>query len=532
MAQNALEPTMTTAIDLATTILLGGRSCLAALPEWEGELAEKKAALTGRLVPRSTAEPFVWSSEVCRSASELLQTLQWSGGLSGGVGPLPLLKASRQFFESLRTTLFSVSLVVQARRVVAALACDDVRCKPDLAIPTNSASLDTFVALHGDSWVNSVVIGGHMQGVYTLYAQSREQSLKVATALDLLLTTTSVSLGPGFSQQLSTIAKDYKVNMACKVSIAGLAQPPKITEANMADFASGFGTIELDKPEVLSLQTLGYEAVEALREAFQTVAKNRVLLCGQGATPGVLDKRRQLREIANQCDWVKGTYATYGLTPDPTLAPLREKVRTDIRTIDALCIQYHNTPSTALTKPTLESLATGSPRLQVKLSDGATMGGGGGEPFGYQDRDNAVRRRRRLAQVGLNARDRIDQIRLLYQQEPIGGADEWIRETHGGSGGKNLGELELGTGVSIARIEALTGIPNGRVDQLKLTSSDGQTIDGGGKAGNTPLDWQPAANQVLLGFSGRCKAELDSLRAVIATFGPLAWEPLFGENEA
>jgi hypothetical protein len=174
----------------------------------------------------------------------------------------------------------------------------------------------------------------------------------------------------------------------------------------------------------------------------------------------------------------------------------------------------------------LEGLATGSPRLQVRLSDGEVMGGRGGEPFRYQDRENAVRRRRRLVQVGLRAGNRIDQIRLRYHQEPVGEADEWINERHGGDGGSDGGDMELPTGVGLARIEAKTGIPNGRVDALWLTSGDGQRIGGGGDKGNTPLDWQPAPNQVVLGFSGRCQAELDSLRAVIATFGPLAWEPV------
>lgn len=58
---------------------------------------------------------------LCRSATELARTLQWGVGLSGGVGPLSLLQARQGFFESLRTTVFSVSLVVQARRVLLAL---------------------------------------------------------------------------------------------------------------------------------------------------------------------------------------------------------------------------------------------------------------------------------------------------------------------------------------------------------------------------------------------------------------------------
>lgn len=519
------------ATDLARQLLLRGRSTLAGLPGLEPEGSSRGLALTGQEVPLPTLEPFHWTSQVCRSASELLTTLQWSGGLSGGLGPVPLLRGRQSFFESLRTTVFSVSLVVQARRVVAALTCADVACRPDVPIPGTDAELDAFVAAHGDSWVQTAWIGGHMQGVYTLYAQSHEQARDVASAIDLLVSSGPVTLGPRFSQQLHAVAKDTNVNVRCQVSIAGLANPPAITEDTMAAFARGFGVLELDQPEVLALQTLGYEEVPALREAFQPVASNRIQLRGRGSDPGWLRQWQRLRELINQCDWVEDTCAIYGVPVDPSLAPNREQLRTDRRTIEALCAQFHDSPSTPLPAPALAGMAKGSPRLQVRLSDGATMGGRGGAPFRYEDRENAVRRRRRLVQVGLRAGNRIDQIRLRYHQEPAGAVDEWINESHGGDGGSNLGDIELPTGVGLTRLQAKTGIPDGRVDELWLFSSDGQRLGGGGKKGNTPLDWQGAPNQVVLGFSGRSAAELDSLRAVIATFEPLLWEPLRPEED-
>jgi hypothetical protein len=224
---------------------------------------------------------------------------------------------------------------------------------------------------------------------------------------------------------------------------------------------------------------------------------------------------------------VEGTYNVYGIAQDPSLASNRTQLLADCREIEALCTDYHTSPSTPLAEPVLEAFATGSPKLQVQVRDGDTMGGRGGEPFPYMDRENAVRRRRKLVRVGLRAGNRVDQIRLRYHQEPIGEPDEWVNEKHGGDkGGSDLGDMELGTGVGIARIKGLSGIPNGRVNQLQLTTSDGQRRGGGGDKGNTPLDWQPATNQVVLGFHGRSKAELDSLTAVIATFGPLVWEPI------
>lgn len=328
---------MPTAAEVAQTILLRGRHSLASVPQLGEEVAQRDQALTGRLVPLSTAEdPFNWDSQVCRSASDLLQTLQWSAGLSGGLGPIPLLKARQDFFESLHTTVFSVSVVVQARRVLAAMTCEEVTLRPDVAIPSDGASLDRFVDTYGDSWVTSVVLGGQMQGIYTLYAQSREQAQEVARAVDVLVSAGTVSLGPSFGHRLKTIANDAKVNVSCRVSVSGLAKPPVITEDNMAEFASSFGTVELDNPVVLSLQSQGYEEVGVLHDVFQPVARNRILLSGQGSEAGLRRQgqkpclRRQwqrLRELVNQCNWVEGTYNVYGIPQDPSLANNRERLR-------------------------------------------------------------------------------------------------------------------------------------------------------------------------------------------------------------
>jgi hypothetical protein len=200
-------------------------------------------------VPFSTVDdPFSWTRKVCRSASELLQTPQWSAGLSGGLGPIPLLKARQKFFESLLTTVYSVSVVVQALRAVAAMTCEDVVLKPAVPIPSDGAALDGFVDTYGDSWVRSVVVGGQMQGIYTLYFQSTEQAREVATALDLLVSTGTISLGPSFIRRLKTIAKDANMNVSCRISASGLAQPPAITNENMAAFARSFSTFSLDNP--------------------------------------------------------------------------------------------------------------------------------------------------------------------------------------------------------------------------------------------------------------------------------------------
>ena len=118
----------------------------------------------------------------------------------------------------------------------------------------------------------------------------------------------------------------------------------------------------------------------------------------------------------------------------------------------------------------------------------------------------------------------MDQIRLRYAGE----GDPLEPELHGGGGGGDRGVLQLAEGVTIRRIEGLSG---SRVDRLFLSSSDGQRIGGGGDAGNRPVDWAVPEDSVVLGFSGRSGRELDGLRAVVARFGPLSWQPLEAEAD-
>jgi hypothetical protein len=520
---------MTSEMDLAQKILLRGRHSLASLPQLVGEMSNQRdQALTGTLVSLPLSEPaYEWSSILCRSTADLMQALQWSTGLSGGLGPIPLLRVRNDFFESLRTTLFSVSLVVQARKVLAAISTESVTLKPDVQIPSNRVELDAFVTSYGDCWVQSVLLGGQIQGIYTLYAQSHEKAQEISTALDFLISSGTLTIGPSLSTHIKSLAKDSSVNVSFRVSVSGLTQPPQLTENNIENFASLFGSRDLDSPVVLSLQSLGYEAVPELHERFQPIARNRILLSGQELKPSLRRQWQRLREVINQCTWIEDTYRMYGIPQDPTLALNREMMRDDCRLIEALCADYLSSPSTPLQEPALTSFVKGSPCLQVVLRDGEAMGGGGGHPFGYENREHAIRRRRRLVRVGLRVGNRIDQIRLRYHQEPVGAPDEWINEKHGRDGGSELVDLQLGSGVRIDRIRAQSGVPNGRVDQLELTTTDGQHTGGGSVYhGDTPLDWHAGVNQVLLGFYGRSDKELDSLTAIIATFEPLAWEPV------
>jgi hypothetical protein len=238
--------------------------------------------------------------------------------------------------------------------------------------------------------------------------------------------------------------------------------------------------------------------VPAIGAAFRAVATNRQLFSGEGPGDGLDERRERLEGLIHQMDWVAA--------------------------IDACRAAYVAAPATPIEPTPLPSLAAGSPELNVTLGEEPPMGGNGGSPFPYPRRAEAIRQRRQLVEVALRTGSRVDQIRLRYAGE----GEPFEAEVHGGGGGGDRGRLELGDGVVIRRIEALSGT---RVDRLFLTSSDGQKIGGGGQAGDRPVDWTVPTGSVVLGFSGRSGLELDGLRAVVARFGPLTWQPLGEEAE-
>lgn len=466
---------------------------------------------------------------ICRSAAELAASLQRQGeGSLSGLGWLPLLGGRLSFYRSLQTTIFSLSVVVRAWRSTSATRLSNPRLAPDVAAPQGEQDWRTFVRRHGDSYIDAQAMGGECVGVFTFRCENREQSEKVEQALRLGGLVSGVQLGANLHRSLENASRSSTIRYDFHYEVWGCSEIPALTPDTLVSYAMGFHAGLIDQPILLDLSCKGYETLPDMAPSFQAVAANRQLFTGNH---GLLRQEQRLREILNQCRWVEDTLAVYAQPADPSLIEGMERLRADLAEIAALRERYRQDPAAPLAAPTLEAVAVGSPRLQVQIRDGERMGGGGGEPFRYPDREHAVQRRRRLARVGLRSLARIDQIRLRYQQEPTGADDEWIDAVHGGEGGRDLGDIELPTGVTVARLEALSGVPNGRVDRLRLTFSDGQSIGGGGDKGNTPLDWRPAPNQVLLGFNGRGKAELDALQAVIATFGPLAWEPLREEED-
>jgi hypothetical protein len=481
-----------------------------------------EAAVGGTVLPAGGGSTVGW--QLCRSRQELVQSLHSGSSLGIGLGPLQLLKAKQDFRDSLRTTAFSLSLVVWARQVAAALEVGQTHLLDGLAVPAGPAELEAFVALHGDGFVAAAEVGGECHGVFTFYAQSREQARMVERQIGAELGLGGLSLNPALVETVTTVARTAAVNVGFRMQVIGSRAQPPAEAASLIPFARDFAGLPLDQPTLIGVRTRGYESVPAIGAAFRAVASNRQLFSGEGPGDGLDERRERLEGLIHQMDWVADTYRLYSVAPDPSLAIQRAAATADLGAIDACRAAYVAAPATPLEPPPLPSLAAGSPELNVTLGEEPPMGGNGGSPFPYPRRAEAIRQRRQLVEVALRTGSRVDQIRLRYAGE----GEPLEAEVHGGGGGGDRGRLELGDGVVIRRIEALSGT---RVDRLFLTSSDGQKIGGGGQAGDRPVDWTVPTGSVVLGFSGRSGRELDGLRAVVARFGPLIWQPLGEEAE-
>ena len=483
--------------------------------------------------------PVGTSSEVklCRTASELTHTLQQQVGVSAGLAalPVPLLGYRRVFQESLHTTVFSVSLVVKAQRVLEGLEVQEPQLRFDPSTLDTPEALDHFVRRHGDSWVRGVQLGGEVLGVYTLYAQTREESEALVHTIGLSLPIQGVSVTPELANTLRKLTRESSVNTTFQVKVVGTQQQPALaTPDDLIAYVTHFSAQPLEDPVVLQIDTRGYEDLPGMWNVFQPVVANRKVFTGRN---GLMRKRQRLAELANQCRWVDKTLRLYGQTLEPSLANTSAEIQAAIKAIDTLAESFRTSASTPLEVASLPNLSFQSPRLAPTLLTPLHLGGdaGRGDAFPFNDRAKAIQRRRRLAKVILNSGRLIDQIRLTYVQDPdvnsIGPQPQEWTEGHGIPKGKDSLplQLDLANGERITTIHANTGTG---VDQLEFITNLQQQIGGGRPStGGLPSSWTAGPQQVLLGFQGRAKSWLDSLEPVVADFShALRWEPV-NENE-
>lgn len=500
------------------------------------QLDDPPAVLTTR---RSAVEGEALAGEVganshcsvCRTASELAQAMQvQQGGSLTGLGLLPLLSAKREFLNSLKTTVYSVSVVVHTWRIITTATLSTPRLRDDVPVPRSEDELDQFVRIHGDSYISAIGLGGEFLGVYTFRSETHDQADKVSNALAAGGLMNGFRLGIELHRTLETVSQQSSIRYDVDYRVRGTAAVPKLDPADLVAYAESFGSTGFDQPALLQLRSQGYEKVPEIGLAFQPVAANRELFTRSG---GLLRQRQRIVELINQIQDTKECLRIYGiqLAEAGDLEANRQKAQGDLDTLEALSRAYQSSPSAPLDPPQLPSLDLGSPHLVTTVrEDPATLAGHieapNGQAFEFPfDLSTAVQRRVRLCGVAMEAGWRIDKLTLRYKSHEAA-AEAVVR--HGGDDGLLQGTKSLGEGESITAIASEFGPKN--IDRLSLRNGDTWTLTGGGEKGDKqhPLNWQRAANQVVLGFTGRSDDDkhgaLYALQAVVAEFERLMWE--------
>ena len=122
----------------------------------------------------------------------------------------------------------------------------------------------------------------------------------------------------------------------------------------------------------------------------------------------------------------------------------------------------------------------------------ATVGGTGGRPFSDGQPERA-----KLTGIRIRAGGRIDSIQLISDN------------VHGEKHGKDGGILTEITSESDECISSISGRAGGRIDKLTIHTNKRELSFG--KNGGAPFTLEPPKGYEIIGFFGRCDAEVDAL---------------------
>lgn len=465
---------------------------------------------------------------ICRTASELAQAMQQQSGVSlAGLGFLPLLNAKRRFFSQLKTTVFSLSVVVQSRCVSQSAQL----LEPALLPEVDLSSLDAFVAGYGDSFVNNIRYGGEFIGVYTFRSETQEQMQSLERQLEagglLMGLGTPLNAGVGLQDALAKAEGSSKISVEMNYEVWGAAKP-SLQPEELVNYAVSFTNSTIEQPALLDLTTLGYERIPQLSEAFRPVVRNREIFTREG---GVLRQRIRMQELINQINDTRETLQLYGVTlaDAAELEVAQRQAEADLQRSAELLDAYIASATTPLAVPDFPSLAIGSPQIHATVAEEPASAVGRwestiGSPFLFPFSANtAIQQRVRLTRLALETGLQLDKLTLHYGTRA---GDAVHVEIHGGNRGRPSGDLEFAPGEGVISLESEFG---SHLDRLLVTTDRGR-LGGGGDAGNKQVNWQKAANEVVLGFTGRSDdadhGAVYMLRAVVARFEGIRWQSI------
>jgi hypothetical protein len=454
------------------------------------------------------------SYRVCTDMATLSEALEVNQSLSVSLGPFGSIDQKLQFIHNLKVTTNSVSIVVYAKHTMGSDTMTDAALKPGIKPPSSLSELRQFFRSYGDSFLGSRVRGGEYYAVYTFYSQTREEQTQLTLDMKAQGIFEGGSVDASLQTKISTFKSSTSTRSAFDQNISGILNPKLPTSDKIIQFAIDFPSIPLDAPAIIGFETSGYEHVPGFG-SFQPIARNRDFFVGDSVVGGLTSKLVEVQQLENQITWIKNVYDFYGGYADAKLANVLVQAKADHGTINQLIRSYEEDPTQSFTMPKLPSLDYGSPAMAVpQISLTPSWGGDGGDPFNDVDLRTSIPQHTRVAAVGLRTGGLVDRLSTTY--ENVGGSWE---TRHGGGGGEDRGTLQLLPGQFITGV---TGRSGGRVDHLKITISDGRTLEGGGGGGG-PFSWSVPSGSFVLGFAGRSGANLDRIQVIFGAFRPSIW---------
>lgn len=425
------------------------------------------------------------------------------------------------FTRDLSLTTYSISVIAYGHKVSENLSVKTVQFIEGVTPPT-SDTLKSFYRKYGDSYISQIKKGAEYIGIYTFFAQTKEEQQSIQNTLSVNGIYDGIKFDSEIQNKLSQVRKNVNTRQSFSQILFGFNSMKLPDQNEIGKFLDNeFASTKPDAPTIISYSTSGYETVLD-NDAFGSIEKTRQLFDGKFTSLTLAEVISNMAYLRNQVDFISSVYLTYGIDEgsDPKFFNNRTKIAEDWKTLSSLVTQIYDKPYERFTIPKLDSLTFGVPELTVRIEENAPWGGDSGAPF--QDVTYmSVHSQTKISRIVMRGGAWVDCLEVTY----VNAEGKKTVCTHGGNGGAESLPFNLQPRERIISIKG-TATAERYIYQLEFKTNYNQQFkwplkpDGAAKM-FPPLELKD--NQVILGFGGRAGKYLDQLQPIICTFIPAEW---------
>lgn|GEM_PF-4590176 len=461
----------------------------------------------------------------CTSRSDLSSALEIDASVSATYGTFSFDSKSKYLHE-LNTTDETVTVVIYAANTEETTRSDASIPQATIDKLTTPEAVRDFVKQYGDQWVDSVRIGSEFMASFTFRSQTREEKTRVEQELKAS-GVFGATLNASLAMKISNAMKNVSVETVTKYEVVGLSKgtPSSNDVDGLVKFALEFMNLAPDKPKVVSFTTLPYEALLPSSVDFAAVTANRAAFVGTPARMGWSGMMIQLQDVMNTCVDIRRIYAFYANQQDPLLTSRNTQVKQDLDRLYAEVQEVRSNQSKVWDLKAPASLEYGMPSLNVTVmcpvAPNFLQGAGGGQ-FTDVTRDQ-VSQLIHLDRVRVESSSIIDMVVARYSVQYPKQSPYDLK--HGDPWNQNHPALELDPDDFIVEMAGWMGYNFwGAYDVAGLVfrTAKGKYFESG-PAAKVKDRWVAAPGEVMVGFTGRSGTCVDTLKPLVARFGPAKW---------